>query len=105
MKETILCACRKGFRGIVEGYIPRLPAEEVKEKVDEEIATRTRQSELRKHYRNLLQEHMRPELRNEDNDSISKLRTIYPRLLSQEPGMQKMFDDFYFVRYSDFKHN
>jgi tetratricopeptide (TPR) repeat protein len=102
MIEIILDAFRKFLRQTFEGYIPKLSGSEIKEKVEEEIAMRTRQAQLRRQYRAILQEHIRPELRTENSDSIQKLRTIYAKLLS-DPSKQTMFDAFHYVKYSDFQ--
>ena len=47
MIEIILDAFRKALRQTFEKYIPQLSDSEIKEKIEEEIATRTRQAQLR----------------------------------------------------------
>ena len=105
MIKIILGAFRKALRQNFESYIPQLSDNEIQEKIKEEITMRTRQAQLRRHYRAILQEHIRPELRTENSDSIQKLRTIYAGLLSKDPTLQTTFDDFHYVKYTDFKNH
>lgn len=82
---------------------PSLPESEIHATVEEEIAMRLRQAKLRRAYRAILQEHLRPVLRTDNSDSIEKLRTIYAELLPKNPGLREMFDAFHFVKFSDFR--
>lgn len=105
MVETILDTFRKVLRQTFETYIPPLTEDEKKVKIEEEVATRMRQAELRRHYRTILQESIRPQLRTNNDDSIQKLRKIYAKLLAEDPIKQNMFDTFDYVRYSDFREH
>ena len=96
-------ALRQGlFRNIEENY-PALSKSDKQAKVEEEIAVRRRQAELRRQYRSLLQEHIRPELRAKSDDTFRNLREIYARFLSQDNKERRMFSDFRYVKYTDFK--
>ena len=59
---------------------------------------------LKKHYKEVFQEHLRPEL-SRCGDSIQRMRIAYNNLLSKDPVKKQLFDELKFVRYSDFvKH-
>ncbi|KAJ9160688.1 hypothetical protein NKR19_g2977 [Coniochaeta hoffmannii] len=59
---------------------------------------------LKKHYKEVFQEHLRPEL-SRGGDSIQRMRIAYNNLLSKDPVKKQLFDELKFVRYSDFvKH-
>ncbi|KAK3319978.1 hypothetical protein B0T19DRAFT_433467 [Cercophora scortea] len=57
---------------------------------------------LKKHYKEVFQEHLRPELRSGSDGSIQKMRHTYAKLLSGDPAKKALFDHLRFVRYSDF---
>lgn len=57
---------------------------------------------LKNHYKELFQEYLRPELSRRGGDSIQKVRVTYAKLLSRDPIKKGLFDNFKFVRYSDF---
>jgi hypothetical protein len=57
---------------------------------------------LKKHYKEIFQEYLRPELSRGGGDSIQKMRVTYAKLLSRDPTKKGLFDEFKFVRYSDF---
>lgn len=56
---------------------------------------------LKKHYKEVFQEHLRPEL-SRGGDSIQRMRITYDELLSQDPVKRRLFDELKFVHYSDF---
>lgn len=56
---------------------------------------------LKKHYKEIFQEHLRPEL-SRGGDSIQRMRITYDNLLSQDPVKKSLFDELKFVHYSDF---
>ncbi|PTB38611.1 hypothetical protein M441DRAFT_145883 [Trichoderma asperellum CBS 433.97] len=72
------------------------------EDVDEEILIRKRQAELRRQYRTIFQEHMRPVLRKKPSGAFSELRKIYARFISQDTKERRMFSRFHYMRYTDF---
>lgn len=57
---------------------------------------------LKKQYKEIFQEHLRPELSRGGEDSIQNTRVAYARLLAQDPVKRRLFDALKFVRYSDF---
>jgi tetratricopeptide (TPR) repeat protein len=81
------------------------PPDEVekKKRIEDQIATRLRQSELRRHYRTVLQEHIRPQLRTGNVDSVHNLRILYKRLLAEDQSKRDVFDTFDYVNYSVFR--
>ncbi|KAH8126941.1 hypothetical protein FP744_10007668 [Trichoderma asperellum] len=72
------------------------------EDVDKEILIRKRQAELRRQYRTIFQEHMRPVLRKKSSGAFSELRKIYARFISQDTKERRMFSRFHYMRYTDF---
>lgn len=56
---------------------------------------------LKKHYKEIFQEHLRPEL-SRRGKSIQRMRVTYDRLLSEDPVKKQLFDELKFVHYSDF---
>lgn len=84
---------------------PGMLHQDICKMVDEEITIRKRQAELRRQYRTILQEHIRPELRKKSSHTFTELRKIYARFLSEETKGRRMFSTFHYVRYHDFlKH-
>jgi hypothetical protein len=57
---------------------------------------------LKKHYKEIFQEYLRPELSRGGN-SIQRMRVTYDSLLSQDPAKKQRFDELKFVHYSDFR--
>lgn len=85
---------------------PQMQEADIKLRVDEEISRRLKQAELRRHYRTLLQEHIRPELQTNSTGSFKKLREIYAKYQSDQPIERRVFSNYQFVKYTDFKrHN
>lgn len=104
MIKIICNKFRQDLRRTYQGYVPKLTDYKISEMTDKEISARMHQAKLRKHYRIILQEHIRPELRKEISaDTTQTLRTIYAKLLAQDSHKRDMFDAFYYVRYVDFK--
>ncbi|KAK5083376.1 hypothetical protein LTR70_008269 [Exophiala xenobiotica] len=103
MVAVILDAYRNTLREQFGRYYPPLDESQKEQKIREEISVRMRQSELRKHYRAILQERMRPELRSENADSIHELRKIYRQVLAENPILREVFDPFDYVKYSVFR--
>ncbi|USP73293.1 glycoside hydrolase family 47 protein [Curvularia clavata] len=89
-------------RNISEAY-PNYSQEAIEKAVDEEVLVRRRQAELRRQYRSLLQEHIRPKLRKRSDNTFQKLREIYSKKLSQDNEARRMFSNFHYVKYIDFK--
>lgn len=84
---------------------PSLDKFEEKKRINDEIATRMQQSELRRHYRAILQERIRPQLRTDDADAIHELRKLYRESLAEDPSKQEVFDTFDYVKYSVFREH
>lgn len=72
------------------------------EDVDKEISIRKRQAELRRQYRTIFQEHMRPVLRKKPSGVFSELRKIYARFISQDTKERRMFSRYHYMKYTDF---
>ncbi|KAK4100419.1 hypothetical protein N658DRAFT_473327 [Parathielavia hyrcaniae] len=72
---------------------------------DIDLAARRTEAHLRKGYREMLQEKLRPILyrRNEDPDCMKKLRRVYAETLAADPDKSRFFDRLRFIRYTDFK--
>lgn len=105
MIEIIVDALRKDMHLNLENVMPRLPDNVIVQMVNEEITTRLREAQLRRAYRAVFQEHIRPELRTGNGDSIEKLRTVYADLLVKDLNLMEMFDAFRYVKYTDFKRH
>lgn len=73
----------------------RLPYVEVKERYEN--------AELRKHYREVFQDHLRPVLEVNKSTSIAAMRETYAKLLSEDAEKRRRFDPFKFVSFTDFK--
>lgn len=74
------------------------------ENVDEAIAQRKRESRLRKGYREIFQEELRPVLLKGVNNerTLHDLRHAYATALDKTPERAKMFDHLKYMRYKDF---
>ncbi|KAM0519361.1 hypothetical protein ACHAPE_003532 [Trichoderma viride] len=70
--------------------------------VDKEILIRKRQAELRRQYRTIFQEHMRPVLRKKSSGAFNELRKIYARFISQDTKERRMFSRFHYMKFTDF---
>ena len=102
MIPIIVNALRLGLRRDINHEFPGLTNQEVEEKLNEEILIRERQAELRRQYRTILQEHIRPELRIKNSNSLKKLRILYANFLSQDPKTRSMFSRFNYVKFTEF---
>ncbi|PKS12586.1 hypothetical protein jhhlp_000794 [Lomentospora prolificans] len=69
---------------------------------EEGIIRRQSEAMLRKGYRELFQEELRPVLLGGGRDSIEKLRIRYAEELAKDKRKSDMFDQLKFLRYSDF---
>ena len=76
------------------------------EMVAEELSQRKRQSYLRRQYRSILQEHIRPNLRLQPGDStaIREVRTICNNLLASDEEFRSIFDSFDCLKYNVFRN-
>ena len=76
----------------------------IKENFDAEIAKRQYMAKLRKGYRELFHDKMRPILLKGGADTLKNLRSVYAAALSttQQEFMIRRFDTLKYVRYSDF---
>lgn len=72
------------------------------EDVDKEILVRKRQAELRRQYRTIFQEHMRPVLRKKPDGAFSEIRKIYARFIAQYTKEMRMFSRYHYMKYTDF---
>ncbi|KAK4552907.1 hypothetical protein LTR86_010039 [Recurvomyces mirabilis] len=95
-------ALRKNLTFKISQAEPELPNAAYPARIDKEISDRFRQGELRRQYRTLLQEQMRPELRNVDSSLFKRLRSIYARYLKAAIHGTGMLSDFRYVKYHDF---
>lgn len=68
-------------------------------------AARLHEARLRKGYREILQDKLRPVLyrRGEDPESMKKLRKAYADALAADPEKSRLFDHLKYIRYTDFK--
>ncbi|KAI8165877.1 hypothetical protein KHU50_006981 [Colletotrichum sp. SAR 10_65] len=67
------------------------------------IAQRQAEARLRKGYRELFQEHMRPTLLGGGGDKVRDVRRVYANALATDGEKGKMFDVFKFMRWEDFR--
>lgn len=67
------------------------------------IAQRQAEARLRKGYRELFQEHMRPTLLGGGGDKVRDVRRVYADALATDGEKGKMFDVFKFMRWEDFR--
>lgn len=93
---------RRSFQAQISQSTPNLSEEEVKTRVERKIALRRKEARLRRVYRLVLQEHLRPVLSTGQADAISKLRLAYAQSLKPNPDFNEVFDGFYYIRYRDF---
>ena len=98
-------ALRKYLRPNIREANPAYSDKDIEEAVEGEILIRSRQAELRRQYRSLLQEHIRPELRKKSANTFQKLREIYSKVVSGDNEERRMFSKFHYVRYTDFKEH
>jgi hypothetical protein len=72
---------------------------------DAEVAARRTEAHLRKGYREILQDKLRPLFyrRDEDPDVMKKLRRVYAETLAADPDKTGFFDHLKYIRYADFK--
>ncbi|KAK3391171.1 hypothetical protein B0H63DRAFT_132917 [Podospora didyma] len=86
MQEVILHGLRS---------TPNLAPDDIKQLLDG--------AHLKRHYKEIFQEHLRPELsRGGNNNSIQTMRVTYAKLLATDTEKKRLFDDFKFVPYSKF---
>lgn len=75
--------------------------------VERKLMQRQREARLRKGYRELFQEKLRPVLLGnggggDGSDYLQNLRRVYADALAGDEDKRRLFDEFRFVRYSDF---
>jgi tetratricopeptide (TPR) repeat protein len=58
---------------------------------------------LKKHYREIFQECLRPELAHRDHNGVERMRIAYAELLARDVEKSRLFDSFKFVSYGDFR--
>ena len=76
---------------------------QAEDQIEQEISRQLAQANLRRHYRAILQERIRPELRDVEDGSVRNVRRIYTEILVDDPTKRTILDDFWFVPYNDFK--
>ncbi|GAB7361058.1 hypothetical protein MBLNU230_g1098t1 [Neophaeotheca triangularis] len=103
MAEVILNDYRRQLRIKHHGSVTAPPPGGVHEIIEQTIAIRKRQAQLRRHYRITFQEHIRPQLWTGRSNVIRDLRKTYAQLLFESESLAEMCDDFRFVSFSDFK--
>ncbi|KAF2097745.1 hypothetical protein NA57DRAFT_40367 [Rhizodiscina lignyota] len=83
---------------VLEGLHQKLEGD-----VGRKIVESQREARLRKAYRELFQEKMRPVLlRGGGHKTQENLRRVYDNALAEDKGKREMFDQLKFVRYSNF---
>lgn len=73
---------------------------------ESDVVTRRTEARLRKGYREVLQEKLRPSLYGRDNndkDYVKNLRKVYAETLAADPEKSSQFDHLKYIRYTDFK--
>lgn len=75
---------------------------DISARVDHEVALRQQQAEVRRQYRIILQERIRPELRAKSKHTFQNLRSIYAKFLQDGSVQQRVLNDFHFVKYTQF---
>lgn len=80
---------------LLQGFDRVLPSTEVEE--------RRQNAMMRKHYREVFQDHLRPVLNEGRSTCIAHMRQKYAELLSRDKVKRSMFDSFKFVPYTTFK--
>lgn len=98
-------ALRRAIDSRIRSEQQVLSEDEVQRRVSEAIAYKKRQAELRRLYRTVLQEQIRPELRAKSGSTLKNLRDICSRFVTEDPKGQTMLDRFKYVRYIDFKNH
>ncbi|KAF2173554.1 hypothetical protein M409DRAFT_15834 [Zasmidium cellare ATCC 36951] len=73
-------------------------AEDVSERLDK----RLEEARLRKHYREIFQDQMRPVLLSRKDDSLHRIRQTYASAIDSNIDFSKSFDRLKFVKYADF---
>jgi hypothetical protein len=89
---------------VLEGLQRRLDGD-----VERKLMQRQREARLRKGYRELFQKKLRPVLLGnggggggDGSDHLQNLRRVYADALARDEDKRRLFDEFRFVRYSDF---
>ncbi|KAI0630345.1 hypothetical protein C8Q77DRAFT_1064118 [Trametes polyzona] len=70
---------------------------------ESEVEARRRGAHLRREYRELFQEALRPVLLERGRNGLQRLRQVYAAALEADASKQELFDWLRFVRYQDFK--
>lgn len=105
IEEALLNAFKRDIRRAK----PNINENVLEGRAHEELSLRKHQSNLRRQYRTILQEQIRPELRTNYKDiaaklrGLQKLRTIYAKFLSEDTKERRIFSNFCYVKYSDFR--
>ncbi|KXT12511.1 hypothetical protein AC579_10349 [Pseudocercospora musae] len=66
-----------------------------------EIHQRLREARLRKHFREIFREILRPMLIGGEVESMTKVRSAYSEVLLRDPAKYRAFDAFKYVKYSE----
>ncbi|KAK4232786.1 hypothetical protein C8A03DRAFT_39583, partial [Achaetomium macrosporum] len=84
---------------VLEGFRRQLRLSE------RDLAELQTEARLRKGYREILQEKLRPVLyeRHKDDDCLKNVRRAYAKTLASDPEMSRLFDHLKFIRYTDVK--
>lgn len=67
-----------------------------------QLAKRFEEAKLRRHYREIFQEQMRPILLSRKDDSLHRIRQAHASAIRNNVDFGKAFDQLKFVRYTDF---
>ncbi|SMR57060.1 unnamed protein product [Zymoseptoria tritici ST99CH_1E4] len=106
MIDIIDRSLRKTLAADHERQMPQSTPQDAIQAVEAEVRQRHRQANVRRYYRNLLQEHLRPQLKNSlqySHDCVRMLRQQYASYLDADIGRRQVFDWLYYVPYDDFR--
>jgi ankyrin repeat protein len=70
--------------------------------VESKISRHRYEATIRKEYRDLFEERLRPILRSRRKDSLEQMRHVYANALATDEAKRRMFDRLRYVWYSDF---
>lgn len=73
------------------------------DEVSKQLDKRLREARLRKHYREVFQDQMRPILLSRKEDSLHQIRETYATAIDKDVDLARSFDRLSFVKYNDFK--
>lgn len=102
MVRVLLQSFREQQHEYFSTWVPKLTDTQIQRNIEVLVQEKLHQSSLRRHYRKILQEEIRPRLRLGEDDSIASLRSICADLIMNQE-VDGVFDTFDYVRYNVFK--